>query len=311
MSYFQPNQCLATLLSKASHSDDIFLIINKNDVQQTAELFNKQFPKITFTTAYKTGLGLPFQDVRILWSIKSPLAAPCYGKTSSSRRYTAFCLPQHIPMTVQKGCSWWGSLLKASLRWCKRGKTTCKTHLKRAEQVLLSACSSCLSLRTTLDGDGPTKHHEHRWALLLMQFSLTNAVRTENVAPGIDYVNPSDGWKLFPTKLSITDDYFCHPCSSEGKLRAEHMLRAKHRLLQEFLSQGLNLFLRMQCWFLTVEMSHEESKDRAETHLLLCWSEEEIFSPPRYFTPIVTSSYQHLPSHSCVFKSRDITIIQE
>ena len=55
-----------TFLSKASHTDDIFLIINKNDVQQTAELFNKQFPKITFTTAYKTDLGLSFQDVRIL-----------------------------------------------------------------------------------------------------------------------------------------------------------------------------------------------------------------------------------------------------
>lgn len=191
-----------------------------------------------------------------------------------------------------------------------------KNHLQNTPKKSWAGVAVCLLILPepkdpTLDGDGPTKHHEHRWALLLMQFSLTNVVRTENVALGIDYVNPSDGWKLFPTKLSITDDYFCHPCSSEGKLRAEHMLRAKHRLLQEFLSQGLNLFLRMQCWFLTVEMSHEESKDRAETHLLLCWSEEEIFSPPRYFTPIATSSYQHLPSHSCVFKSRDITIIQE
>lgn len=214
-------------------------------------------------------------------------------------------------MTVQKGCSWWGSLLKASLKGCKTGKTIYKTHLKGAEQVLLSSSSSLLSLWTILDGDGPTKHHEHSWALLLMKFFLTDVVGTENVAPGVDYVNPSDGWKLFPTKLSITDDYFCHPCSSEGKLRAEHMLRAKHRLLQEFLSQGLNLSSRMLCWFLAVEMSHEESKDRAETHLLLCWSEEEIFSPPQYFTPILTFPYQHLLSHSCVFKSWDIIIIQE
>lgn len=177
-------------------------------------------------------------------------------------------------------------------------------HLKRAEQVLLSASSSCLSLRTTLGGDSPTMHHEHRWALLLMEFFPIN-VGTENVAPGIDYVNPWDGRKLFPTKQSTTDDYFCPSCCSGGKLRAEH------RLLQELLSQGLHLFLRMQCWFLTVEMSHEESKDRAETHLLLCWSEEEIFSPPQYFSTLLTFSYQHLLSHSCVFKSRDITIIQE
>lgn len=107
---------------------------------------------------------------------------------------------------------------------------------KRSWAGVVSSSSSCLSLWTTLDGDGPTKHHEHRWALLLMQFFLTDVVGTENVAPGIDYVNPSDGWKLFPTKLSITDDDFCHPCSSEGKLRAEHMLRAQHRLLQGFLS---------------------------------------------------------------------------
>lgn len=63
---FQPTQHLTTFFSKASHTDDIFLIVDKNDVQQIAELFNKQFPKITFTTAYKTDLGLSFQDVRIL-----------------------------------------------------------------------------------------------------------------------------------------------------------------------------------------------------------------------------------------------------
>lgn len=88
------------------------------------------------------------------------------------------------------------------------------------------------------------------------------------------------------------------------------MLRAKHRLLKAFLNQGLNLFSRMQCLFLIVEISHEESKDRPETHLLLCWSEEEIFFP-RCFTPIFTFPYQHLLSSSYVFKPRDIAIIQE
>lgn len=67
----------------------------------------------------------------------------------------------------------------------------------------------------------------------------------------------------------------------------------------------------MQCLFLIVEISHEESKYRPETHLLVCWSEEEIFFPPRYFVPIFPFSYQHLLSRSYVFKSRDITIIQE
>lgn len=67
----------------------------------------------------------------------------------------------------------------------------------------------------------------------------------------------------------------------------------------------------MQCLVLIVEITHEESKGSPEIHLLLCWSEEEIFFPPQYFIPTFAFSYQHLLSSIYVFKSRDITIIQE
>lgn len=59
--------------------------------------------------------------------------------------------------------------------------------------MLLSTCSSGLTLNTTLYTNCSTKHHEHRYALLSTHFFLINVVRTEKMAPGIDYVNSSDG----------------------------------------------------------------------------------------------------------------------
>lgn len=174
------------------------------------ELFNKQFPKITFTTAYKTDLGLTFQDVRILWSINPTLAATWYGKNGALGRYTAFCLPQHIPMTAQKGCLWGGLLLRAPRRWFKRWKTIYTTHLKRAEQMLLSTCPPCLSLTTTFYANCHNKRHEHRWALLSMHFFPINVAKTKKMALGFDYVNCPDRQKFFfQQNWASQNGYFC------------------------------------------------------------------------------------------------------
>ena len=84
--------------------DDIFCILNKDDVERTLDTLNSFFPSIKFTVEIEKDGSLPFLDVLVNRQIDGSFRTSVYRKPTHSDRYLAYQSnhPPHVKRGVIK-----------------------------------------------------------------------------------------------------------------------------------------------------------------------------------------------------------------